>query len=68
MSRLSLDSFSSVVLYLGYLFLLVILDFFVTGQLFWLCCSPVPLADHIQPTLSYGVPQVLLGSWLLIGR
>jgi hypothetical protein len=33
-SRLSLDSFSSVVLYLGYLFLLVILDFLVTGQLF----------------------------------
>jgi len=32
-SRLSLDSFSSVVLYLGYLFLLVILDFLVTGQL-----------------------------------
>jgi hypothetical protein len=31
-SRLSLDSFSSVVLYLGYLFLLVILDFLVTGQ------------------------------------
>ena len=33
-SRLSLDSFSSVVLYLGYLFLLVILDFLVTGQSF----------------------------------
>lgn len=33
-SRLSLDSLSSVVLYLGYLFLLVILDFLVTGQLF----------------------------------
>ena len=31
-SRLSLDSFSSVVMYLGYLFLLVILDFLVTGQ------------------------------------
>ena len=31
-SRLSLDSFSSVILYLGYLFLLVILDFLVTGQ------------------------------------
>ena len=33
-SRLSLDSFSSVALYLGYLFLLVILDFLVTGQSF----------------------------------
>jgi Endomembrane protein 70 len=33
-SRLSLDSFSSVVLYLGYLFLLVILDFLVTGWSF----------------------------------
>lgn len=33
-SRLSLDSFSSVILYLGYLFLLVILDFLVTGQSF----------------------------------
>jgi transmembrane 9 superfamily protein 2/4 len=32
-SRLSLDSFSSVVLYLGYLFLLVILDFLVTGTI-----------------------------------
>ncbi len=31
-SRLSLDSFSSVVLYMGYLLLLVILDFLVTGQ------------------------------------
>ena len=30
-SRLSLDSFSSVVLYLGYLLLLVLLDFLVTG-------------------------------------
>lgn len=30
-SRLSLDSLSSVVLYLGYLFLLVLLDFLVTG-------------------------------------
>jgi transmembrane 9 superfamily member 2/4 len=33
-SRLSLDSFSSVVLYLGYLFLLVLLDFLVTGWSF----------------------------------
>ena len=33
-SRLSLDSFSSVALYLGYLFLLVVLDFLVTGQSF----------------------------------
>jgi len=32
-SRLSLDSFSSVALYLGYLFLLVILDFLVTGTI-----------------------------------
>ncbi|KAI0266681.1 Nonaspanin TM9SF [Gloeopeniophorella convolvens] len=32
-SRLSLDSFSSVVLYLGYLLLLVILDFLVTGTI-----------------------------------
>jgi transmembrane 9 superfamily protein 2/4 len=31
-SRLSLDSFSSFVLYMGYLFLLVLLDFLVTGQ------------------------------------
>ncbi|KAI0281057.1 Endomembrane protein 70-domain-containing protein [Russula aff. rugulosa BPL654] len=33
MSRLSLDSFSSVVLYLGYLSLLVVLDFLVTGTI-----------------------------------
>ncbi|TFY79575.1 hypothetical protein EWM64_g4437 [Hericium alpestre] len=32
-SRLSLDSFSGVVLYLGYLLLLVILDFLVTGTI-----------------------------------
>ncbi|KAJ7579168.1 endosomal P24A protein [Mycena floridula] len=32
-SRLSLDSFSSVVLYLGYLFLLCLLDFLVTGTI-----------------------------------
>ncbi|KAF8893778.1 hypothetical protein BD779DRAFT_1435639 [Infundibulicybe gibba] len=32
-SRLSLDSFSSVVLYLGYLFLLAILDFLITGTI-----------------------------------
>jgi transmembrane 9 superfamily protein 2/4 len=37
-SRLSLDSFSSVSLYFGYLFLLVLLDFLVTGQsLCWRC-------------------------------
>jgi transmembrane 9 superfamily protein 2/4 len=30
-SRLSLDSLSSVLLYLGYLFLLALLDFLVTG-------------------------------------
>lgn len=32
-SRLSLDSFSSVVLYFGYLFLLSVLDFIVTGTI-----------------------------------
>jgi len=32
-SRLSLDSFSSVALYMGYLFLLVLLDFLVTGTI-----------------------------------
>ncbi|TFY72210.1 hypothetical protein EVG20_g787 [Dentipellis fragilis] len=32
-SRLSLDSFSGVILYLGYLFLLVLLDFLVTGTI-----------------------------------
>ncbi|GBE81011.1 Transmembrane 9 superfamily member 1 [Sparassis crispa] len=32
-SRLSLDSFSSVVLYMGYLFLLALLDFIVTGTI-----------------------------------
>jgi transmembrane 9 superfamily member 2/4 len=31
-SRLSLDSFSSVVLYLGYLLLLCLFDFLVTGK------------------------------------
>ena len=42
-SRLSLDSFSSVILYLGYLFLLVILDFLVTGQSFGPHWSPIDL-------------------------
>ncbi|KAI3619002.1 endosomal p24a protein [Moniliophthora roreri] len=32
-SRLSLDSFSSVALYLGYLFILVLLDFLATGTI-----------------------------------
>ncbi|THV02328.1 endosomal P24A protein [Dendrothele bispora CBS 962.96] len=32
-SRLSLDSLSSVILYMGYLFLLVLLDFLVTGTI-----------------------------------
>lgn len=36
-SRLSLDSFSSVVLYFGYLFLLALLDFLVTGEPLSLC-------------------------------
>lgn len=35
-SRLSLDSLSSVVLYLGYLFLIALLDFLITGK-------PLPL-------------------------
>jgi transmembrane 9 superfamily protein 2/4 len=48
MSRLSLDSFSSVVLYLGYLFLLVILDFLVTGQSSGPRCF---LIDSIHPTV-----------------
>jgi len=32
-SQLKLDSLSSVVLYLGYLFLISLLDFLVTGKL-----------------------------------
>ena len=32
LSRLSLDSVTSVILYLGYLLLLVLLDFLVTGK------------------------------------
>lgn len=31
-SRLSLDSFTSVALYLGYLFLLCLFDFLITGE------------------------------------
>jgi transmembrane 9 superfamily protein 2/4 len=31
-SRISLDSLSGVVLYLGYLFLIVLLDFLITGK------------------------------------
>ncbi|KAF8135387.1 hypothetical protein EV363DRAFT_792549 [Boletus edulis] len=33
-SRLSLDSFTSVALYLGYLFLLCLFDFLITGMSF----------------------------------
>ncbi len=59
MSRLSLDSFSSVVLYLGYLFLLVILDFLVTGQSF---------GSRLLTIDSKLVgAQVLLVSWLPTG-
>lgn len=35
MSRLSLDSLSSVTLYLGYLFLICLFDFLVTGKQSW---------------------------------
>jgi transmembrane 9 superfamily member 2/4 len=31
-SRISLDSLSGIVLYLGYLFLIVLLDFLITGK------------------------------------
>ena len=44
-SRLSLDSFSSFVLYMGYLLLLVILDFLVTGRS--LTGIAQPGTDHI---------------------
>jgi hypothetical protein len=58
-SRLSLDSFSSVVLYLGYLFLLVILDFLVTGQLFDSRCSPI---DSMVAHRYYWIFGFLLGN------
>ena len=58
-SRLSLDSFSSVVLYLGYLFLLVILDFLVTGQSFGSRYSPT---DSMVAYRYHWIPGFLLGN------
>lgn len=58
-SRLSLDSFSSVVLYLGYLFLLVILDFLVTGQSFGSRYSPI---DSIVAHRYHWILGFLLGN------
>lgn len=43
-SRLSLNSFASVALYLGYLFLLCLFDFLVTGKS---CCT----SYHGEPSL-----------------
>lgn len=43
-SRLSLDSFTSVVLYFGYLLLICLFDFLVTGASF--CVSHYPSATH----------------------
>lgn len=38
-SRLSLDSFTSVVLYMGYLLLLAFLEFLVTGTYLAICST-----------------------------
>ena len=51
-SRLSLDSFSSVVLYLGYLLLLVLLDFLVTGTVSFR--SLIHSADRAPPAGTIG--------------
>ena len=56
-SRLKLDSLSGVVLYLGYLFLIAVLDFLITG-------IPVPL--EFLPVLIYCL-QERLDSWHLTG-
>lgn len=67
-SRLSLDSFSGVVLYLGYLFLLAILDFLVTGS-FALSLAQffLGVADECGWLLVV-VVQVRLDFWRRIGR
>lgn len=56
-SRLKLDSLSGVVLYLGYLFLIAVFDFLITGIL-------VPL--EFLPVLIYCL-QERLDSWRLTG-
>jgi hypothetical protein len=69
-SQLRLDSFSSVVLYLGYLFLLVVLDFLITGEHPFLNCSttnsalflqePSASSHHIGQFVDSIVPFVLI--------
>lgn len=66
LSRLSLDSFSSVALYLGYLFLLVILDFLVTGQSFGSFIGSLLLNSHhgLQVPLDFWLRTGLYGSYI----
>lgn len=62
-SRLSLDSFSSFVLYLGYLFLLALVDFLVTGMWATLCQSPKETyADWVQERLDSSQRTGLCGA------
>ena len=57
-SRLQLDSFAAAVLYLGYLILIALLDFLVTGKhqsviaVFWLTNAKVQLASLPHTGLS----------------
>jgi len=57
-SRLSLDSLSSLVLYLGYLFLIALLDFLITGKF-------LPLWPDLQIELVYRYDWVL---GIILGR
>lgn len=57
-SRLSLGSFTSVVLYLGYLFLICLFDFLVTGASFCDSYSPFPQLIVLR---NDWVPRILLG-------
>ncbi len=51
-SRISLDSLSGVVLYLGYLFLIALLDFLVTGKyMIYFLDGRVTLTGHHQGLL-----------------
>ena len=57
-SRLSLGSFTSVALYLGYLFLICLFDFLITGASFRNSWSPFSRLIILR---NDRVPRILLG-------
>jgi hypothetical protein len=62
LSRLSLHSLSSVALYLGYLFLICIFDFIVTGK----GCLMIMTVDSTVSSRNHWIPRILLGCAALV--